>query len=87
MENRYVVAGVGIVIGVVIGFVIGFLSIAQARASEIDALTVNADTLRQSNLELLGQVQQLGSLQDDSKLLEAESVSYTHLTLATILLV
>jgi len=72
LENRYVVAGVGIVIGLVIGFAIGFLSIAQGRASEIDALTVNAATLRQSNLELLGQVQQLGSLQDDSKLLEAE---------------
>ena len=72
MENKYVVAGIGIIIGVVIGFIIGFLAIAQGRAEEIRTLTINTDTLRKSNLDLLGQVQELGSLHEDSQLLEAE---------------
>ena len=72
MQNRYVVAGLGIIIGIVIGILIGFVPIYQAKDQQIQELTTNTDTLRKSNLELLGQVQELGSLQQDSQILEAE---------------
>lgn len=72
LSNKYVVALIGIIIGVVIGFIIGFIAIAQGKAEEIRALTINTDTLRQSNLDLFDQVRELGSLHEDSQLLEAE---------------